>query len=419
MASKSRYYDIVIAGGGLCGASLACALVKSGKRILVVESVAFDSGLQPTYDERTVALTYSSRNVFSALGVWEQIEERGSQPIHDIHVSNRGGFGQAHLSCHDVGTEALGYVIPVRNIGRVLLETLAQGEGTELLCPASVVSARVKQACCEIEIAHDSGTLGVTAELLVIADGGRSQLADKLGYMVNIKSYEQSAILCIVKTDRPHQGRAYERFLDDGPVALLPHRIDQGADRSEANGSHFAMVWTTRNTEVNQRLTLDDKKFADLLQYMFGDRAGSFSDPSSRKSYPLNRIHVDRPALKRSVLLGNAAHTVHPVAGQGFNLGLRDVACLVHLILESGLALGSMEMAREYVSLRRQDSRAVEGFTHTLIRTFSNSITPVSWIRNAGLLVIEHFPPAKRMLLKATMGLNASPQKLTSGIPTH
>lgn len=419
LASSSRYYDIVIAGGGLGGASLACALIKAGKRILVVESVAFDSDLQPTYDERTVALTYSSRNVFSALGVWDQIEAGGAQPIHDIHVSNRGGFGQAHLSCHDAGTEALGYVIPVRNIGRVLLETLGQGESIEFLCPASVVNARVRQDCCEMEIAHDSETFRVTAELLVVADGGRSQLADKLGYIVNVKAYEQSAVLCIIKTDQPHQGRAYERFLDDGPVALLPHRIDQGAGLSGADGSHFAVVWTTRNTEVNQRLALDDKEFVDLLQSTFGDRAGIFFAPSSRKSYPLSRIRVDRPALKRSVLLGNAAHTVHPVAGQGFNLGLRDVACLVQLVLESGLALGSTEMAREYVRLRRQDSRAVEGFTHALIQVFSNSIAPVAWLRNAGLVAIEHFPPAKRMLLKTTMGLHASPQKLTSGIPFH
>ena len=419
MASNSRHYDIVIAGGGLCGASLACALIKAGKRILVVESVAFDSDLQPTYDERTVALTYSSRNVFSALGVWEQIEEGGAQPIHDIHVSNRGGFGQTRLSCHDAGTESLGYVIPVRNIGRVLLETLDQSEEIEFLCPASVVNARVKQAHCEIEIAHGSETLRATAELLVVADGGRSRLADELGYIVNVKAYEQSAVLCIIKTDQPHQGRAYERFLDDGPLALLPHRMGQGAVRGGADGCHFAMVWTTRNTEVSQRLNLDDEGFVDLLQSMFGNRAGSFSEPSPRKSYPLSRIRVDRPALKRSVLLGNAAHTVHPVAGQGFNLGLRDVACLVHLVSESGLALGSMEMAREYVRLRRQDSRAVEGFTHTLIQIFSNSIAPVSWLRNAGLVAIEHFPPAKRMLIKTTMGLHASPQKLTSGIPVH
>jgi len=419
LAANSSHYDIVIAGGGLCGASLACALVKSGKRILVVESVAFDSDLQPAYDERTVALTYSSRCVFSALGVWEQIEEAGAQPIHDINVSSRGGFGQTHLSCHDAGTNALGYVIPVRNIGRVLLETLGQSKETEFLCPASVVNARVGQDCCAIEIAHGAETLRVTAELLAVADGGRSMLAEKLGYIVQKKPYEQAAILSVIRSDQPHQGRAYERFLDDGPVALLPHRIDQRAGRSSVAGSHFAMVWTTRNTEVNRRLTLADREFVDLLQSMFGDRAGSFSDASPRKSYPLSRIRVDCPALKGSVLLGNAAHTVHPVAGQGFNLGLRDVACLVHLISESGLVLGSTEMAREYVRLRRRDSRAVEGFTHTLIRAFSNSAAPVSWLRNAGLLAIEHFPPAKRILLKATMGLNASPQKLTSGIPVH
>ncbi len=417
MTPSSRHYDIVIAGGGLCGASLACALSKGGKRVLVVESVALDSDVQPAYDERTVALTYSSRNVFSALGMWGEIEQVGAQPIHDIHVSSRGGFGQTHLSCHDAGQEALGYVIPVRNIGRVLWEALSQSEAIEIQCPASVVNARVEQAYCQIDIVHGSEAGRVTAELLVVADGGRSRLAQILGYAVSTKPYEQSAILSVVRTDQPHHGRAYERFLEDGPIALLPHRINRKSRGPDADACHFAMVWTTRNADVRQRLSLNDEAFVDLLQSAFGDRAGSFADASPRKSYPLSRIRVDCPAMKRSVLLGNAAHTVHPVAGQGFNLGLRDVACLAYLISESGLVLGSTEMAREYVRFRRRDAWAVESFTHTLIQAFSNSMAPVSWARNAFLLAIEHLLPAKRMLLKRTMGLNAMPQKLTSGIP--
>ncbi len=417
--SKSRHYDIVIAGGGLCGASLACALINSGKRVLVVESVSFDSDSQTTYDERTVALTFSSRNVFSALGLWEQMKQNGVQPIHDLHISNQGRFGQTHLSCLDSGTEALGYVILVRNIGSVLWEVLGQSEMIELLCPASVVNARTDQVHCQIEVAQGSKTMSVTAQLLVVADGGRSGLAEKLGYFVNVKPYNQSAILCMIRTDQPHQGRAYERFLEDGPVALLPHRIGHEVNQAIAEARHFALVWTTDNAKVEQRLALKDKEFVDLLQSTFGDRAGSFSDASPRKSYPLSRFRVHYPALKQSVLLGNAAHTVHPVAGQGFNLGLRDVACLAQLIVESDLGLGSTEMAREYVRLRRRDAWAVESFTHTLIQAFSNSMPPISWARNAGLLAIEHCPPAKRILLERTMGLNAIPQKLTSSIPIH
>ncbi|MCY4275421.1 MAG: FAD-dependent monooxygenase [Gammaproteobacteria bacterium] len=409
----------MIAGGGLCGASLACALINSGKRILVVESVAFDATTQTTYDERTVALTFSSRNVFSALGLWEQMEQGGVQPIRDIHVSNQGGFGQTHLSCCDSGTEALGYVIRVRNIGSVLLDVLDQSEEIEFLCPASVINARTDQANCQIEVVHGSKIMSVTAQLLVVADGGRSHLAEKLGYVVNIKSYHQSAILCMIQTDQPHQGRAYERFLPEGPVALLPHHIGTRVGQFASEACHFAVVWTTNNSHVNQRLSLNNKEFVDLLQSTFGDRAGSFSDASIRKSYPLSRFRVDCPALKQSVLLGNSAHTVHPVAGQGFNLGLRDVACLAQLIVESGFALGSTEMAQEYVRLRKRDAWAVESFTHTLIQVFSNSVAPASWARNAGLLAIEFCPFAKKILLNRTMGLNAIPQKLTSSIPFH
>ncbi|MXZ81514.1 MAG: 2-octaprenyl-6-methoxyphenyl hydroxylase [Gammaproteobacteria bacterium] len=411
----AAHYDIVIAGGGLCGASLACALVGSKKRVLVVEPVEIESDLQPTWDERTVALTYCSRNVFSALGVWERIERNGAQPILDIHVSSRGGFGQTHLSCNDAGTEALGYVVPVRELGAVLWETIRQSPEIELECPGSVVDADMEEECCRIGIDRPGGRIAVTAGLLVVADGGRSDLAGTLGIPVREEPYDQSAVLCIVGADRPHCGRAYERFTPNGPLALLPHRIDGGSPAAEA--CHFALVWTTRDSDLEERMSLDDAGFVDALQSAFGGRAGNFSGPSERKSYPLTRFRVDSPASGRAVLLGNAAHTVHPVAGQGFNLGLRDVACLAELICESGFAPGSEEMAREYIRLRRRDAWMVESFTHSLIRVFSSPVGPVSAARNAGLVAIEHFPPAKRLLLRQTMGLEATPFKLTSGIP--
>ena len=396
---------------------MACALRGAGKRVLVVESAVIGSDSQPAYDERTVALTYSSRNVFSALGVWEQIEKGGAQPILDIHVSNRGGFGQVRLSCKDAGTEALGYVVPVRNIGNVLWEMMNQSDAIEFQCPAKVVSVNVENEYCQVGINHDRAQTQVTADLLVVADGGRSQLAQQLGYAVSDMPYGQSAILSMVRTDRPHRGQAYERFLNDGPLALLPHRIDQGFLQPGGSACDFALVWTVRNRDVAQRLSLNDEEFLDSLQSAFGGRAGNFFEASPRKSYPLSRVRVDCPALKRSVLIGNAAHAVHPVAGQGFNLGLRDVACLAHLITESKFPLGSAEMAGEYVRLRRRDAWAVESFTHALIQAFASSSRPLSWIRNASLAAMEHFPPAKRLLLRSTMGLKAVPQKLTSGIP--
>lgn len=416
---QHRHFDIVIAGGGLCGASLACALIGSGKRVLVVESVAVNSDLQPAWDERTVALTYSSRNVFSALGLWEQIEAGGAQPIFDIHISNRGWFGQTHLTCGDAGTEALGYVIPVRNLGNVLWHAIERSDEIELQCPASAINVESEGRYCKVEIDDGSETAAVVAELIVVADGGRSQLAQKLGYVVDATSYDHSAILSMVGVDQPHHGRAYERFMDDGPLALLPCCTDQDACPSGKDADCFALVWTTRNNEVEHRLSLDDEQFVDLLQMWFGNRAGNFQAASPRKSYPLSRVRVACPALERSILMGNAAHAVHPVAGQGFNLGLRDVACLVYLILESDLALGSVQMAREYVRLRRWDAWAVEKFTHSLIRTFSSSIPPVAWARNAGLTAIEHLPLVKRSLLRRTMGLNVVPQNLTSGIPSR
>ena len=399
-------FDIIIAGGGLVGGSLAAALAGSDLRVAVIEPYTMDSLEQPGYDERTVALTYSGREIFSETGVWDRINELGAEPIVDIHVSNRGHFGMVHLRAKDAGTKALGYVIPTRVIGEVINQQLTNCDNVELICPATVSKICDLADMTRVSIEESGNSQILHASLAVIADGGRSNLIAANQTI----DYDQRALLTIVRADRPHHGRAYERFTDEGPLALLPH-----------SGQRYAVVWTSSPQRLEQRMAMSDMDFVDVLQEAFGDRAGILSKPSARKSYPLSRGTVDRPVSGRSVMIGNAAHIVHPVAGQGFNLGLRDVSILADLILQAqdeGTDVGDTTLLDQYVSMRQRETDRVQQFTHGLISLFSHSSPVTALARNLAMSGIELLTPAKRFLLRRTMGLYARDQTLRSS-PTR
>ncbi len=410
-ATAQCEYDVVIAGGGLVGASLAVALAPSQKKILVIEPHPPDSAWQPSYDERTVALTHTTRVIFQAMGVWEDILSMGAEPILDIHVSSRGGFGQTHLSRKHVGTRALGYVVPTRVIGTILWNQLKDAGNIEMACPGQVVESEPHRDHCQVRVEVDQDIQTVRCRLMVVADGGRSNLLRQHHVEPHTAEYPQSAVLCIVSVDRPHHGRAYERFTDEGPLALLPH--------SPLNGNHrYAVVWTTLNENLEDRLALDDQGFIQLLQSSFGDRAGNFNHPSPRKSYSLKRSTLPRPSLNRTIVIGNAAHTVHPVAGQGFNLGLRDVAELSEILFNTPEEqVGLPSMIDRYYNSRVRDTKMVSGFTHSLVSIFTSPRLSLSIARNIALQAIEHFPPAKRFLLHRTLGMNGRQTGLALGIP--
>ncbi len=412
-------FDVVIVGGGMVGASLAVALSFTSKRILVVEPSHPGSAAQPSYDERTVALTYSARNIFSAIGVWKQIESAGVQPIYDIHISNRGHFGQAHLCAAHAGTEALGYVVPTRVIGECLWEQIEQAKNITLCCPATVEALTSTDDNCSVVIAQGKKSTTARCRLVVLADGGRSTLARQSGLVPESKSYGHSAVLSIISVDRPHNGRAYERFTRHGPLALLPlgQSGEHESSNDEKNSDRYAVVWSTDNSQVDARLELDDQDFIEALQQEFGDRAGNFFRPTQRKAYPLSNARVESPVNGRVVAIGNAAHTVHPVAGQGFNLGLRDVACLAEIIHDCAVSqLGSAQMMHRYASSRLEDTTRVDKFTHSLIEIFANEYAPLSLARNLVLKAIEYCPPAKRLLLRRTMGLAGNHSRLALGL---
>ncbi len=414
-AGATDPFDVIIIGGGLVGASLAVALKSSGKRMLLVEPAPPDCDGRPDTDRRSIALTYSSKLVFSAIGVWREIASRKAETIKDIHVSDRGHCGQTRLSHHHAGTDALGYVVPASILGQALWRELRSITGLTLCCPGSVSAINPGPTGCTVTLALPETTRQVTARLVALADGGQSGIADQPGREPRLQEYPQSAILSIVNVDRPHHGRAYERFTDEGPLALLPHSTlgVQGSDQHK-----YAVVWTTRKANVSARLSLDDPGFAEQLQKTFGDRAGHFSNPCERSVYPLKRLRLRKLFADRAVIIGNAAHTVHPVAGQGFNLGLRDAAVLAEAIHQCpDHELGSQAMLKKYAASRTRDIRMVDCFTHGLITLFTHHSTGVCLARNLGLTVIGHLPPAKRFLLKRSMGMAGKQSPLTLGLP--
>ena len=417
--------DIIIIGGGLVGASLALALKPSGKNVLLIESVHPQSDNHPSYDERTVALTHSAKLIFSAMEVWENIQAQ-AQPILDIHISNRGHFGQTHLSHKDAGTDALGYVVPSRVIGDVLWAQLVKDKNPRIVAPARAINLQQHPDFCVVEMVQSEKISSIKAKLVVLADGGRSAVSEQWQHntatSTQTTDYAQSAVLCIVSIDRPHNSRAYERFTDEGPLALLPYS-NAPTPGGGAGEARYAVVWTTCRDNVATRMALSDDDFLSALQATFGDRAGNFSKPSPRNRYPLKRSTLSEPAGGRVIVIGNAAHTVHPVAGQGFNLGLRDVAQLAEIIFNlanSTLAeaeLGSPAMLVAYTQARKRDTAMVNRFTHGLVAIFTHESRFVGVIRNVALNTIEHCPPAKRFLLRRTMGLGGKQAKLALGLP--
>ncbi len=399
--------DITIVGGGLVGASLAVALRDTPLKLAVVEAVPLNHSAQPSYNERTVALTWNARQIFSAMGIWEDIAKDGIEPIKDIHVSSRGKYGAAHLDARDVGTEALGYVVSTRLLGKVLYKAIHQSNNITLLEGAKANSLTKDPLYNRVEVEKDQSKIALKSRLVVLADGGRSALNNL--FSVSKQPYPQSALLTFVSADRPHNGRAFERFTNEGPIALLPH-----------NDNRYALVWTCKPENLNHRLELNERDFLEELQASFGDRAGNFTAAAPRNHYPLERLKVESPVSERCVLIGNAAHTVHPVAGQGFNLGLRDVAELSELIAFNTVQdkdIGDFESLNHYASLRKRDTQMVHRFTHSLIGLFSSENLPVKILQSAILHSIEMMPPAKRFLLERTMGLSGRHSRLASGLP--
>jgi len=399
--------DVLIIGGGLVGASLARALGQAGVRTRVVEATPFEADRPAAYDERVIALAQGSQRIFAGLGLWSDLVEDAC-PIHTIHVSDRGHFGFTRLRREQEGVPALGYVATARALGNVLAGGMQALDPVDLLAPAQLTGFEVDDAGVRAEIDCQGEPQRCSARLLVAADGAESAIREQLGIETSRRDYEQIAIIANVSTDRPHNNVAYERFTDSGPLAFLP-----------MTEQRCAVVWTVRSDRCQEVLDLDDATFLQRLQQRFGYRLGRLTRVGRRHAFSLQLLQARELVRPRLALVGNAVHTLHPIAGQGFNLGLRDVAALVDVVLDArgcGRDIGDIDVLRRYAAWRQGDQRRVALFTDSMVHLFGQSLPPVAWLRDAGMLALDVCPPAKHWFGRLTMGRAGCLPRLARGL---
>jgi 2-octaprenyl-6-methoxyphenol hydroxylase len=407
MMNTSHDTDIVIAGGGLAGATLALALARCVPelRVTVVESFplsveAVPESYQPSYDARSTALAWGSRLIFEQLGLWSRLSEH-AMPIRHIHVSDRGHFGATRLHAKDHQQEALGYVADNRWMGLCLMRELFE-TGVTWDAPAAVTDMQPLEDGVKVMLGEGDQTRSLTAQCLVIADGGRSGLREKLGFRVKEQAYGQHALIANVSTSESHGHTAYERFTDAGPMALLPHGSVGQAETTSA------LVWTLDGDTLDDLLAQNEAERCRRLQARFGWRLGRFTRIGECSHYPLTLQTVDESVRPGAVLVGNAAHTLHPVAGQGFNLALRGLMALVEQFrraVSEGQSPGSLTVLNRYQARHRQDWKQTAQFSDSLIGIFGQSTPAVAAARDIGLTGLDLLPGAKRWFGRRAMGL--------------
>ena len=397
---KAESYDLIINGGGLVGASLACALAAHGFRIALIEASAYDSADQPSFDTRALALTYSSGTIFRNLNIWQALSESEATAIRYIDVSDAAAGGLVRLRSEDVGREALGWNVEARALGRQLFRALSKFEHIDLYSPMKLQDLSISGSGVLAKAGTENAATAqqLSARLLVIADGSNSMLRDQLNFSAKRTQYRQSALVCRVESEWPNRGGAYEHFTRSGPLALLP-----------IGETGYSVVWTLEQDELERIRKLNRSAFIESLQSQIGERPGKLKNlVGERKIYPLSLSHLKKFVRPRAVVVGNASHTVHPVAGQGFNLALRDIAALAQVLSthrRRGWDIGSYDVLAKYERWRARESNNVTGFTDSMIRIFANDLPILAPARSWALDILQTVSPVKRMLLMRTMGL--------------
>ena len=403
MSDEAKNCDVLIIGGGLAGASLACALEDSGLSIEIIEAYPLNTDTQPCYDDRTVALSYGSRVIFEAMGLWDDMKDR-IESIKTIHISDRGHLGVTRLRHEEEGVEALGYVAENRVLGEVLYQRLEDNPDVLMHCPAEVLDLQQSKDSVHLRYTENGVEYKVTAGLVIVADGVTSKTRDMLQIGTSRQDYKQSAVIANITPGQPHQNIAYERFTDTGPLAFLP-----------LTGNRCSVVWTVPSEQAAELASLDDDAFLERLQQRFGFRLGRLRKTGKRHVYPLALVESTQVVRGRVVIMGNAAHAIHPVAGQGFNLALRDIALLAEL-LTSNSSQTLDETLALYEEVREKDARRVYKFTDALVKIFSNDYSLLGHLRASALLVTDLMPFVKHRLARQSMGLSGRLSKLGRGL---
>ena len=395
-------FDIVILGGGLVGSSLACALDGRGYRVALVEG-SLPRQSPPGFDERKLALAAASVDALGRLGVLAHLSEPPS-PIRRIHVSRQGDFGVVRLQAADVGRDAFGGVVLARELGQALERRLADLADLELLRPQTVcaISEIESGICLQLQSIADktavteASTTRVTTRLLVAADGTHSFARTALGIGSERHDYLQTLLVCSLATDRPADGGAFERFTSDGPVALLPM------------GRQYGAICAVPRDQADAVLAMDDAAYGDYFQQRFGWRAGRIVRVGTRSAYPIAKVIADRITARRTILMGNAAQTIHPIGAQGFNLGLRDALGLADVLAGSRADAdsdpGSDALLQSYRQMRSEDRERTLSFSDGLARATGNASLPMHLLRSIGLMALANVPGLSAPLVSGAMG---------------
>ena len=408
MSSKKGNYDIVIAGGGMIGTSLALALAPLGLSVAVVEAIARKEDQQPSFDDRSTALSRSTQRMFEAMGLWDAVVA-ASTPIASIHVSDKGRFGFSHIDAEEQGVEALGYVVINRVLGKVLQSNLSAAKNVDVICPARIESIELGPEQASATLRSDDGEQTLTCKLLVAADGANSAVREMMGISAQQREYGQRAVIGNLLPEKNMEHRAFERFTPQGPLAILPIAEDRAG-----------FVWTVAEHDADRVMALDDDEFLAEIQAEFGYRLGEFSRVGTRASYPLILSKAVRLTATRSVLIGNSAHGLHPVSAQGFNLGMRDVAALCDCIADASpneVDPGNARFLERYAEWRRTDQKKLVHFTDNLVRLFGSSRPGLRTLRNIGMLGFDLIPGVRTMFARHTMGLAGELPRLSRGVP--
>lgn len=393
-------YDVLIVGAGMVGISLALALKDTPLKIGLIESQAVESDSQPSFDDRGIALSYGSQRIFETLKLWPALAKQAT-PILDIHISDRGHFGATRLSAQKAAVPALGQVLTAKQLGQQLNNALQQATAIQLLSPVTVTA--LKTAVDQVTVSLSDGQT-LSCKLLVAADGQHSTIRQLLNLDSWQRDYQQTAVTANVTTEKPHLNRAFERFTDTGPLALLP-----------MSDNRSSLVWTVKRGDEDDLLSLSDADFLQALQQRFGFRLGHFTRVGKRSSYPLGLMQTDATIQPRCVLIGNAAHSLHPIAGQGFNLGLRDVAVLAEVISQHQSDCGSAQSLQAYQNWQLPAQDQVVKATDRLVRLFSNANPLLGHGRSAALAFLDILPPVKQYLCQTSMGLSQKQTRLARG----
>lgn len=386
----SNEFDVVIVGAGMVGASLSIALQNTDLKVALIESQDFSMDQQPSYDDRGIALSYGSQRIFESLGLWSELATLATE-IQQIHISDRGHFGVTRLSASHEKVPALGQVLLAKSLGHILNKHLQTCANLTIFSPLQVTQISQSEEAVTVSL---SNAESLRCKLLVGADGQHSTVRQLLRLDTWQQDYQQTAITANVTPENPHQNRAYERFTDSGPLALLP-----------MSENRCSLIWTVKTGEEQALLALSDNDFLAALQQRFGYRLGHFQRVGKRHHYPLGLMQTEQPIQQRVLLIGNAAHSLHPIAGQGFNLGLSDVAVLTEVLTAHATECGHASTLQHYQIWQEANQHKVIKSTDFLVTLFSNANPLLGHGRSAALALLDCMPPLKSLLARHSMGI--------------